>query len=258
VRQKSAELFADDYQEGEDDERVSSFRFKPSPRPATAAWSRRESSHELFGSLLGSYEESILNGRMSTTPSKPIEFMAEVGVFGKGKCKPSLKCPPHAIFNFQAFFYQLKEHDSPTPYVGTIDLQNSVAEESAPLKHSGFYRVPPKGLLQVIVKNLNKTVVKVFLVPYDLSDMPSSTKTFLRQTCHSVVEMNALRYAIHLKLFCNQRKRIFLHSTIRVVFSHRVPDGSEELKTVTRKSEDYIPISSNDLASPAAAEDDEF
>jgi len=241
---------ADLFSEEKEDGASGSFRYRPSPRPSPS-WSQKESgAHELFGSLLGSYEESILNGRMSTTPSKPIEFMAEIGVVGKGKCKPSLKCPPHALFNFQAFFYQLKEHDSPTPYVGTINLKTALAAESVPLKYPGFYRIPAKGSLQVIVKNPNKTVVKVFVVPYDFSDMPGDTKTFVRQTCHSVEEMNALRYAVHLKFFCNQKRRHFLYSTIRVVFSHRVPDGSEKLKTVTKKSEDYIPVHSAELLSP--------
>ncbi|KAJ8117094.1 hypothetical protein ONZ43_g4291 [Nemania bipapillata] len=36
-------------------------------------------------SMVGSYEESILRGRMSTTPSKPLDFLAQIGVLGLGK-----------------------------------------------------------------------------------------------------------------------------------------------------------------------------
>jgi hypothetical protein len=46
------------------------------------------------------------------------------------------------------------------------------------------YRVPAKGQVQLVIKNPNMTAVKVFLVPYDLSDMPAGKKTFVRQKCH--------------------------------------------------------------------------
>ena len=39
--------------------------------------------------MVGSYEQSILRGRMSTTPSRPLDFVAQIGVLGKGKCKAS-------------------------------------------------------------------------------------------------------------------------------------------------------------------------
>jgi hypothetical protein len=108
---------------------------------------RRESlPSELFGSFVGSYEESILIGRMSTTPSKPITFLAEIGVLGIGKCKPSLKCPPHLLVGFSAFFYQLPDEDVPTPYVGTIDLVNPLGDDQKPLG----YRLPNKGQLQIV------------------------------------------------------------------------------------------------------------
>ncbi|KAG5460780.1 MAG: chromosome segregation during meiosis-domain-containing protein, partial [Olpidium bornovanus] len=160
------------------------------------------------------------------------------------------------------------------------------------------YRVPPKGQVQVVVKNPNKTAVKVFLCPYDLTDMPPETKTFLKQrTYHdptspasaasspcllesrslspaqgfgqagrpepavdgcspspvqqqqrtapgsprpptrSPVRLHermrpALRYAIHMQFLCPKRGKIYLHRGIRVVFSHRVPDGSEYIRVV--------------------------
>lgn len=82
------------------------------------------------------------------------------------------------------------------------------------------YRIPPKGQIQLVIKNPNLTAVKLFLVPYDLTDMPAGTKTFIRQKClasppapvdvssSSVgskrakikVTKETLRYAIHLQL----------------------------------------------------------
>ncbi|KAI0193444.1 hypothetical protein F4808DRAFT_442182 [Astrocystis sublimbata] len=89
-------------------------------------------------SMVGSYEESILRGRMSTTPSKPLDFVAQIGVLGLGKCKSSLRCPPHVTLPFPAVFYSYgtsahgrsKEDDGPSPYVGQIDLENNLPNQS--------------------------------------------------------------------------------------------------------------------------------
>ncbi len=43
------------------------------------------------------------------------------------------------------------------------------------------YRVPERGTIQVTLFNPLGTVVKMFVVMYDLSDMPPNSQTFLRQ-----------------------------------------------------------------------------
>ncbi|KAI8873841.1 hypothetical protein GQ42DRAFT_160246 [Ramicandelaber brevisporus] len=343
------------------------------------------SSYDMFGggSLVGSFEESILSGRMSTPRSHPIYFVAQIGVLGLGTdCKPSLRCPRHVQLQFPAHFYHHPEHEAeqpPLPYVGIIDLQNntpiendaatpsaqSVSNENthsyvmssgnnssvtsglqSALMHSpvsstnspaakrirhqepqpnipasspnnsstanwiGAYRVPPKGQLQIVVRNPNRTAVKLFLVPYDLSDMPPMTKTFLRQKSYgpsdgtsaliqhlhssnstpspspasfgspfryisgggassikavdeadfimaslneaaagsnnSSSDRSTLRYAVHLQFICTSKRRIYLYNSIRVVFSHRVPDTSQKLRVVCEDpgKPKYIPIAS--------------
>ena len=54
--------------------------------------------------------------------------------------------------------------------------------------------------------NPNKTVVKIYFVKYDFSDMPPNTQTFLRQKTLSrsylgspVPAIPALHYLIHLR-----------------------------------------------------------
>ncbi|KAL4986189.1 hypothetical protein BDW68DRAFT_163666 [Aspergillus falconensis] len=281
--------------------------------------------------MVGSYEESILRGRMSTCPSKPLDFTAQIGVLGKGKTKANLKCPPHVTVRFPAVFYSYPtsgngrtiSDDSPSPYVGMIDLENSLpkdtschsrrrrrhqdpvessnvhnAEDSMQTKHNdqeairrrekryrrtespkapagGCYRIPQQGQLQVMIKNPNKTAVKLFLVPYDLSDMEPGTKTFIRQRSYSAgpildMPMSArssygtdrpeaslansddpnekpvLRYLIHLNICCPSRGRYYLHSSIRVVFANRVPDGKEKLRNEIQHPEPrYSPYKSS-------------
>jgi hypothetical protein len=260
--------------------------------------------------MVGSYEESILRGRMSTTPSRPLDFVAQIGVLGLGKCKASLRCPAHVSLPFPAVFYSYgktahgrtgKSEDGPSPYVGMIDLENGLPhhDESAheskrkrsqvtidnipseadfemfgtptssqPSEHErrrlqkqkrrstsprappgGSYRIPEKGQLQIIIKNPNKTAVKLFLIPYDLVGMEPGTKTFIRQISYSAgpvidsaivspklqptdatKERQTLRYLVHLHICSPSRGRFYLYKSIRVVFANRVPDGKEKLK----------------------------
>ncbi|QSZ33933.1 hypothetical protein DSL72_005512 [Monilinia vaccinii-corymbosi] len=285
------------------------------PSPQTPSFSRswRPSFSDvspLHASMVGSYEESILRGRMSTTPSKPLDFVAQIGVLGFGKCKSSLKCPPHVTLPFPAVFYDYEStihgrsgnsEDGPSPYVGCIDLENGLpspekakdgqkrrrnatldrihmddldtdlsnsgqgsereirrAEKQKRRSASprappgGSYRIPEKGQLQIIIKNPNKTAVKLFLVPYDLTGMEPGTKTFIRQRSYStgpiidsalsssphlstptvdpLVERPTLRYLVHIHICSPSRNRYYLYKSIRVVFANRVPDDKEKLR----------------------------
>ncbi|KAF7956521.1 hypothetical protein EAE96_003857 [Botrytis aclada] len=284
-----------------------------SPQTPIFSRSRRPSFSDLsplHASMVGSYEESILRGRMSTTPSKPLDFVAQIGVLGFGKCKPSLKCPPHVTLSFPAVFYAYEStshgrrgmsDDGPSPYVGCIDLENGLpspekAKDNQKRRRNvtldriymddldtnssssgqvsereirragkqkrrptsprappgGSYRIPEKGQLQIIIKNPNKTAVKLFLVPYDLTGMEPGTKTFIRQRSYSagpildsalsssprrsapiidpLAERPTLRYLAHIHICSPARGRYYLYKSIRVVFANRVPDGKEKLQ----------------------------
>lgn len=183
-------------------------------------------SPSLFSSsFVGSYEQSLLSGRMANKPSNaatPLPFTASVGVLGLGKNIPrALKCPDHVTIPFGAYFWDMDSREKQgkgSPYVGTLDLsehylsileqrqdlytdldpnrnftasslhapshlpdQDSSSPSSSTLPRFPGYRIPPKGQIQVVIKNANQTAVKLFLVPYDLSDMPPGSKTFIRQ-----------------------------------------------------------------------------
>ncbi|MCJ1381205.1 hypothetical protein MMC17_004314 [Xylographa soralifera] len=299
---------------------TSNWSFQTGSSPQTPAYlrSRRpsfssEASPLQHAAMVGSYEESILRGRMSTGPSKPLDFTAQIGVLGKGDCKP--KYPAHVTIPFPAVYYNWnngighkpsKVDDEPSPYVGHIDLEHSLPP--AKIKESrrrhrgssrtresdasgiesthehdcaamnlrlrkrekqrrrspspkapigGSYRIPQQGQLQIMIKNPNKTAVKLFLVPYDLSGMEAGTKTFIRQRCYSagpiiespltsrsvsdstiqvkpaMVEAKSkptLRYLIHLNICCPSKGRFYLYQHIRIVFANRVPDNKEKLQ----------------------------
>ena len=264
--------------------------------------------------MVGSFEESILRGRMSTNPSQPLDFVAQIGVLGKGSCPSNLRCPPHVTIPFPAVFYTYGSGNGripgnlPSPYVGLVDIQNSLtpAESSSRMrqkrestlskgehdnvyyeKHTelestrfdrrrrerirrrltspkappgGSYRIPQQGQIQIVIKNPNKTAVKLFLVPYDLSDMEPGNKTFIRQRSYSAgpiidmplssrgnlgtdrpeaslstsdepTERPVLRYLIHLHICCPAVGRFYLYKSIRVVFANSVLDGKEKLRS---------------------------
>ncbi|KAL2440900.1 hypothetical protein ABEF95_008708 [Exophiala dermatitidis] len=323
---------------------LSSFTYQPVASPNYSAKLRRPSlasdvSPRQRASMVGSFEESILRGRMSTPPSKPFDFVAQIGVVGKGNCPSSLKCPAHVTVPFPAVFYSYPSattsrsisDDNPSPYVGVIDLQRNLPplehgsrrirrsdssldpealaaeitspentpigralareaeqkkpKEKKPASHKsppgGAYRVPQKGQLQIIIKNPNKTAVKLFLVPYDLEGMPIGTKTFVRQRSFSsgpileatVSEQQAnlaardplsqkdiLRYLIHIKFCCTSKGRFYLYDNIRVVFANRVPDGKEKLRNEVQLPEPrfspYKPPVESGSQSPSLAKGD--
>ncbi|PWN19397.1 hypothetical protein BCV69DRAFT_313659 [Microstroma glucosiphilum] len=264
--------------------------------PATPRPGRRRSSNHYSTSptpnrpLIGSYSESLLSGRMSTNPSIPFPFQAELGVLGAAEGET----PRHLKVDFDARFYAMPEDSgssrlashwsqpsyssspsprsfsasylaactpstpgpssfaspstqnvSSAPYVGTIDLDAhyhsilssslAASRHTMPLVPPVFpgYEVPPRGQVQLLVKNTNlQSAVKLFLVPYDLKDMPTSTKTFIRKKIcvetlplrdagqpgparrkrHSfdaagvlgerLKPMESLKYAVHLQFVC--------------------------------------------------------
>lgn len=304
---------------------LNSFSSLPqSPTPASRRPSFSAESPIQHAPMVGSYEESILRGRMSTIPSRPLNFMAQIGVLGKGNCKSSLRCPRHVSVPFPAVFYSYGSgtkspaSDQPSPYVGLVDLENnlppyedtqdkrrhrnngirsnegsrassprglqddgSTSDVQTKLRRKqktkrrsgspkappgGSYRIPQQGQLQIVIKNPNKTAVKLFLVPYDLSDMEPGQKTFIRQRSYSagpIIDMPLssrsnfgtdrpeaalsptgdpndrpmLRYLIHLHICCPSKGRYFLYKSVRVVFANRVPDGKEKLRNETQLPE---------------------
>ena len=322
-----------------------SLQASTSPQTPAPFRSRRpsfssEASPLQHASMVGSYEESILHGRMSTGPSKPVDFTAQIGALGKDDCKP--KHPAHVTVSFPAVFYSWNAgigkslssiDDEPSPYVGHIDLEHlsplnalegrrrkvKELDKSHDLPRSGDadsdhedeivqfettakrvqkrkrhsptpkvpigggYRIPRCGHLQIVIKNPNKTAVKLFLVPYDLEGMEPGTKTFIRQRCFSagpiidspvssrpisvptpdpkITAFNAktkpaLRYLIHLNICCPAKGRYYLYHQIRVVFANRVPDNKEKLENEIQLPEPrystYKPIRDSPSVFPGA------
>jgi hypothetical protein len=173
-------------------------------------------SHSPNESFAGSFQESLITGRMANIPCTLFEGFYAIITYSYNGLLPA----PKQTIPFNTFYYHVSA-GSPTPYVGTIELEDK-------------FRIPKDGLLQVTIFNPTQTPVKTFIVKYDLSDMPAKTKTFLRQTIKTKNGPSKLEYAIHFRIIAPKKNRYYLHKNVRVVFPHRKPDEKlEPLQTET-------------------------
>ncbi|VVC89417.1 unnamed protein product [Leptidea sinapis] len=185
--------------------------------------------------LLGSFEESALKGRLE--PVATVHgFVAELGASGAF-------CPPHRRLPVTVFFYA--PGGTNAPYCGHINLG------------PGGYRVSRSGTIQVSLFNPHGTLVKMFVVLYDLTCMPPMARTFLRQRTlympagakpPQTREMHKwLRYLIHLRFMTSKSGKLYLHTDIRILVSRKA-----DLDTATAHSALFKPIANRSADSAAS------
>ena len=277
---------------------------RPSPGPSTMT--PTSSTHSATPSpplsrshpLLGSYSLSLLHSRMShahaphSLPSTSTSgFSLSLGALGKGKsCPPELRCPEHETIPFKATYYDMEGSSSgaaQTPWVGTVDLEEhyfsayslphlersqdiSIAQSSksgstaSPPRYPG-YRVAPVGQLQLLIKTPS-SAVKVFLVPYDLRDLPVGGRKLVRErtfvdtpsstpapsSSQGSPARAALRYSYQLQFIClpNQgvempRRRTRESSTTRKVRRGEQPRSTDFVSSSSSASSpSRIPLES--------------
>lgn len=199
-------------------------------RRSSASFSSFTSGAVATGSLVGSFEESLLSGRMSAAQSAPLPFVASIGVLGSEDAPKRLKCPKHLHVPFGAVFYREPggEATLSCPYVGVVNLDahyhsllviptSLKSDPASPPKLPRFpgFEVPQRGQIQLVLKNSLDTAFKPFLIPYDITGLDRAGhggRTFLRQKSYAVADepgdggggvgKGKLRFAVHLQ-FCS-------------------------------------------------------
>jgi hypothetical protein len=162
-----------------------------------------------------------------------------------------------------------------------VNLDEAPQLQTKMFQAEGGYRVPPKGQVQLVIKNQLGTVMKILAIPYDLKDMPPGTQAPLRRVWYGeathephleqaargtqdkdedIHPKEVIRYAVHLKFVSPSPRpppRPRAHSAGQPV-NQRSPFSKFAMTSITSANIEHSTVDSDDgdLSSHSAGEGD--
>jgi len=176
--------------------------------------------------LLSNFEESMLHERFPCVGILE-GYTIDMGAMGSF-------CPAHVKEKIVVRHFSTDTMASvPSPYLGILKVPRS-----SPCTKRG-YQIPRQGNLQLTLFNPEGSVVRIFSIPYNFSDMPPQSKSMLRQRI-TLNSTNKLKYLVHFRVSSSKSGKVFIQGEIRLLFN-TIFNDSNETDDFTTKIEHPLP-----------------
>ncbi|KNC76333.1 hypothetical protein, variant [Sphaeroforma arctica JP610] len=194
--------------------------------------------------FIGRIEHNLLTAKMSMMCAEPLmQFSVRLGVYSPTRSYSSVTLDAN-VTHFENSEDCWTARNSVLPYCAVVKREGNFADSRRP----GWYRLPKSGSLNIAIINPNGTPIKVLVLKYDVSDMPPSCKTMIRQRYSTRVSdigprhPPRLRHAAHVVLATSSKNIVYLTGNLTLAFMHCVEDSDLDVTYESPQNPRYFPM----------------